>query len=221
MDGNRRWAKQEGKSVLEGYQEGVKRLFEITESSIGLGVKTLTVYAFSTENWKRSDGEIGYLLQIFYQSILNYRNSCIENGVQVDILGDITPFPSFMQEALQELVDATKSQGALKLLLALNYGGRDEIRRATVKIANQVKTGQLLEENITEGLISSYLYTSGVPDPDLLIRTSGEMRISNFLLWQLSYAEIYFTKSLWPEFSVQEFCKAIIAYQKRRRRHGG
>ncbi len=220
MDGNRRFAKNENLPLEEGHIAGAKNLLKITESALKLGVKILTVYAFSTENWLRSEPEIQSLFHIFEVYLNKMRPLLLENGIKLSTIGDLTPFPTPLKTIIYDVKEITKDGKALELVLAINYGGRDDLTRAIKKITKDIKDKILLEEQITEGLISNYLDTANYPDPDLLIRTSGEQRLSNFLLWQISYTEIYLAKVLWPEFSVENFYEAIESYQIRHKRLG-
>lgn len=221
LDGNGRWAKAKGKPRTYGHIKGCENLEKICSVAKELGVKYLTVYAFSTENWKRSREEVDGLMKLFR----NYLKKCIriseENKMRVRVIGDPTAFDVDMQEKIRELEEYSSQFDELHFQIALNYGSRDEIRRAVQEIAADVKKGTLLAEEITEQTISDYLDTRGVPDPDLLIRTSGEERLSNFLMWQLAYTEFYFTDVPWPDFDKKEFEKAIEKFNLRERRYGG
>jgi undecaprenyl diphosphate synthase len=216
MDGNRRWAKQKGVPPAVGHWEGAEVLTEVLKGAAELGVKTLTVFAFSTENWGRSEEEVENLMDIFELYLLRKKEQMIRDGVRLEAIGDLTQLPSRVLNAFEETRKATQECEKIRLVLALNYGGRDEIRRAVVKMFEQ----KIPADQITEQVIGSYLDTCRFGDPELLIRTSGEMRVSNFLLWQISYAEIFSTQVLWPDFSSKELFEAIVAYQKRNRRLG-
>jgi undecaprenyl diphosphate synthase len=216
MDGNRRWAKQKGVPPAVGHWEGAEVLTEVLKGAAELGVKTLTVFAFSTENWGRSEEEVENLMDIFELYLLRKKEQMIRDGVRLEAIGDLTQLPSRVFSAFEETRKATQDCEKIRLVLALNYGGRDEIRRAVVKMFEQ----KIPADQITEQVIGSYLDTCRFGDPELLIRTSGEMRVSNFLLWQISYAEIFSTQVLWPDFSSKELFEAIVAYQKRNRRLG-
>lgn len=220
MDGNRRWAKNNGYLSIFGHQKGADVLQEIVEFASGIGVKILTVYSFSTENWKRSKEEIDSLFSLFSSVLHRQSPRMVEQGVRLQTIGDLTRLPMHLQETLAEVKIKTNSCSNIELVLALNYGSRDEIRRAVTNLCQQCVEGKLSAEGISEKTISSYLDTALWPDPDLLIRTSGEVRLSNFLLWQLSYSEIYITDTLWPDFSTSNFLDAIKNYQKRERRLG-
>ena len=220
LDGNGRWAKKRGMPRSFGHVKGCENLEDICEVAKELGVKYLTVYAFSTENWKRSKEEVDGLMKLFR----NYLKKCIKisqkNNMRVKVIGDITAFDSDIQESIEKLEDFSKDFTDLHFQIALNYGSRDEITRAVNRMLEDQKAGKL-ETPVSEDTISDYLDTAGIPDPDLLIRTSGEQRLSNYLLWQLAYSEFYFTDIHWPDFSKEELEKAILAYNKRDRRYGG
>ena len=221
LDGNGRWAKKRGMPRSYGHVKGCENLEDICEVAKELGVKYLTVYAFSTENWKRSKEEVDALMKLFR----NYMKKCIkisrDNKMQVRVIGDPTAFDPDLQEKIKELEEYSSQYDELYFQIALNYGSRDEIKRAVQKMAEDVKAEKLNPEEISERTISDYLDTKGLPDPDLLIRTSGEERLSNFLMWQLAYTEFYFTDVAWPDFNKAEFEKAIAKYNQRDRRFGG
>lgn len=217
MDGNRRWAKQKGVPPMVGHWEGAETLTEVIKGAAELGVKTLTVYAFSTENWGRSESEVEDLMNVFELYLMRKKEQMVRDGVRLDAIGDIKRMPKRVLDAFYETKWATEQGERINLVLALNYGGRDEIRRAVIKMVED----QMTPDQITEEAIARRLDTSRFGDPDLLIRTSGEMRVSNFLLWQISYAEIFSTEVLWPDFSPKELFDAILAFQKRNRRLGG
>lgn len=221
LDGNGRWAKSKGMPRTYGHIKGCENLEKICSMAKELGVKYLTVYAFSTENWKRSREEVDGLMKLFR----NYMKKCIkisaENKMRVKVIGDPTAFDKDLQQKIRELEEYSSQYDELHFQIALNYGSRDEIRRAMQHMAEDVKKGILLPETITEDTVSSYLDTGGLPDPDLLIRTSGEERLSNFLMWQLAYTEFYFTDVPWPDFDKPEFEKAIDKFNHRERRYGG
>lgn len=217
MDGNRRWAKQKGLPPMMGHWQGAETLTEVLRGASELGVKTLTVFAFSTENWSRSDSEVEDLMNIFELYLMRKKEHMVRDGVRLDAIGDLSRLPERVLNAFHQTKKATEHCDRINLVLALNYGGRDEIRRAVVKILED----QVAPDQISEKLIEKYLDTSRFGDPELLIRTSGEMRVSNFLLWQISYAEIFSTEVLWPNFSPKELFEAIVAFQKRSRRLGG
>ncbi|GAB6128196.1 isoprenyl transferase [Blautia stercoris] len=221
LDGNGRWAKKKGMPRTYGHVKGCENLEKICSVAKELGVKYLTVYAFSTENWKRSKEEVDALMKLFR----NYMKKCIkisrDNKMQVRVIGDPTAFDPDLQEKIKELEEYSSQYDELYFQIALNYGSRDEIKRAVQKMAEDVKAEKLNPEEISEQTISDYLDTKGLPDPDLLIRTSGEERLSNFLMWQLAYTEFYFTDVAWPDFNKAEFEKAIVKYNQRDRRFGG
>lgn len=220
LDGNGRWAKKRGMPRSFGHVKGCENLEDICEVAKELGVKYLTVYAFSTENWKRSKEEVAGLMKLFR----NYLKKCIKisqkNNMRVKVIGDITAFDSDIQESIEKLEDFSKDFTDLHFQIALNYGSRDEITRAVNRMLEDQKAGKL-ETPVSEDTISDYLDTAGIPDPDLMIRTSGELRLSNYLLWQLAYSEFYFTDVPWPDFKKEELVKAIEKYNERDRRYGG
>ena len=221
LDGNGRWAKKKGMPRTYGHVKGCENLEKICSVAKELGVKYLTVYAFSTENWKRSKEEVDALMKLFR----NYMKKCIkisrDNKMQVRVIGDPTAFDPDLQEKIKELEEYSSQYDELYFQIALNYGSRDEIKRAVQKMAEDVKAEKLNPEEISEQTISDYLDTKGLPDPDLLIRTSGEERLSNFLMWQLAYTEFYFTDVPWPAFTKEELWKAIEKFNSRDRRYGG
>ena len=221
LDGNGRWAKSKGMPRTYGHIKGCENLEKICSMAKELGVKYLTVYAFSTENWKRSREEVDGLMKLFR----NYMKKCLkisaENKMRVRVIGDPRAFDEDLQQKIKELEEFSSQFDELHFQIALNYGSRDEIRRAVQDMARDVKSGVLNPEEITEENISDYLDTKGLPDPDLLIRTSGEERLSNYLLWQLAYTEFYFTDVPWPDFDKEEFVRAIEKYNGRDRRFGG
>ena len=214
LDGNGRWAKERGMPRTYGHVKGCANLENICYDIKDLGVKYLTVYAFSTENWKRSREEVEALMKLF-------RSYLKKNNMRMKVIGDITAFAPDIQQSVRELEEYSKDFDGIYFQLALNYGSRDEIRRGMQKMAQDVKDGKVEPDSITEETIESYLDTAGVPDPDLMIRTSGEQRLSNFLLWQLAYSEFYFTPVAWPDFNKKELIKAIEKYNQRDRRYGG
>ena len=220
LDGNGRWAKKRGMPRSFGHVKGCENLEDICEVAKELGVKYLTVYAFSTENWKRSREEVEALMKLFR----GYLKKCIKiskkNNMRVKVIGDITAFDSDIQESIEKLEDFSKDFTDLHFQIALNYGSRDEITRAVNRMLEDQKAGKL-ETPVSENTISGYLDTAGIPDPDLMIRTSGELRLSNYLLWQLAYSEFYFTDVPWPDFKKEELVKAIEKYNERDRRYGG
>lgn len=221
MDGNGRWAKKKRMPRNYGHSKGSQVVEKIGKEAYEMGVKYMTVYAFSTENWSRPKEEVDKLMQLLGDFMKDCIKNSKKNNMRVRILGDITRLDADLQKSIIELEEKSKDNTGLNFQVALNYGGRDEIRRAVVKLANQVKQGTLMPEEITEQLISDTLDTASIPDPDLLIRTSGEIRLSNFLPWQLAYTEFYFTDTLWPDFDKNELQKAIDYYNGRERRFGG
>lgn len=217
MDGNRRWAVKKGLTVTQGHEAGVKALVDIVEHCLDLGVKTLTVYALSTENWrKRAQQEVRGIFGLLVRMVEEKKEEYQKKGVKIAILGDFQAFPRKVVRAIEEILKIVKKHERLKVNIALNYGGRDEILRAIRKIVDE----GILSKKINERNFSKYLYTNGEADPDLIIRTGGEVRLSNFLLWQMSYAELYFTDTLWPDFSPAKLDKAIAEFQERQRRFG-
>ena len=220
MDGNRRWAKKHFFSTDLGHSKGVDALMEAVKAAKELGIKVLTVYGFSTENWNRSKLEVKILLDIFEKALFKHTEPMVQNGVRLHTIGDIAPFPSRFVKKLKESKELTSHCEGIDLVLALNYGGRDELRRAISSMVDDVESGRIDKGQIDEQLISRYLDTAQWKDPDLLIRTSGENRVSNFLLWQLSYSELYVTNRLWPDFSPQDLLAAVKEYQNRERRLG-
>lgn len=220
MDGNGRWAKKHGLARSEGHKRGVGRVREIVEEAVRLKIKVLTLYAFSTENWKRPKQEVDLLMRLLRLFLNKEINRLKKNNIRFHCIGRLDEFPDSVLQVLYKVMEETSQNSGLVLNLALNYGGRAEIIDAVNKIIQDKETGRFIPVLIDEIEFSKYLYTKGLPDPDLLIRTSGEQRISNFLLWQISYSELYFTKKLWPEFSKKDFFAAISDYQRRARRFG-
>lgn len=220
MDGNRRWAKEKGKPVSYGHKEGAKTLEKIVRYANKIGLEYITVYAFSTENWKRAEEEVKALMMLLQNYLDDYAKRADTENIRVKILGDISALSSGMQKSIQNCMERTKDNTGVTFNIALNYGGRDELIRAVKQIANQVQKNELQIEDITEQVVSNHLYTKGEPEPDLLIRTSGEQRLSNFLPWQLVYTEFLFIDKNWPEFEEKDLDNAIIEYQKRTRKFG-
>ena len=220
MDGNGRWAQQKGEMRIFGHTNGVNSVREALTAAGEIGVEYLTLYAFSTENWNRPKEEIAALMDLLVQSIYNEVYELNKNGVRLRTIGDVDILPSSCQSALKDAIERTKNNNSVTLILALSYSSRWEISKAVQKMANQVIKGKLNPDAINEELISSYLSTADYPDPELLIRTSGENRVSNFLMWQMAYTELYFTDILWPDFKKEHFYKAIQDYQSRERRFG-
>lgn len=217
MDGNRRWAKERSKSIDEGHEAGAKNFDDIVKKAQELGVKHLTVYTLSTENWrKRSVSEVRGIFELLLRICQEKKKEYQERGVRLFVLGNFQAFPRKVARAIAEVLKIVLKHERIKVNLALNYGGRDEIVRAVQEI---IKEG-ISPEKVNEEVISNHLYTNGQPDPDLIIRTGGEIRLSNFLLWQMSYSELYFTDTLWPDFGPSELVKAIQEYQRRQRRFG-
>jgi undecaprenyl diphosphate synthase len=220
MDGNGRWAQQQGKLRVFGHQSGVNAVRETAEAAAGIGVKYVTLYAFSTENWNRPKEEVDALMQLLVYTIHAETKTLQENKIRLATIGDTESLPESCRRELKEAIDATAGNTRMTLILALSYSARWEIVQAAKKIAREAAAGTLSENEIDAGKFSSLLTTADYPDPELLIRTSGEQRISNFLLWQLAYAEFYFTETLWPDFDREEFYKALVDYQGRERRFG-
>lgn len=221
MDGNRRWAKQRGLDIKVGHKEGAKTLEKIVRYAKKVGIKYITVYAFSTENWKRSEDEVGALMLLLQAYLDSYAKRADTEGIKVKVLGDISALPKGMQSTIGKLEERTKDNTDINFNIALNYGGRDEIVKAVRKIAEKVKEDEIKIEDINEEIISNNLYTSGMPDPDVVVRTSGEMRTSNFLPWQIVYSEFIFVEKNWPDFNEEDLDKVIEIYQKRNRKFGG
>jgi len=220
MDGNGRWAKQRGKDRIFGHQQGVKAVREVIEGAAELELKYLTLYTFSTENWRRPDEEISALMGIMVQSLNNETETLIKNNIRLKAIGDVNRLAEDVRQRLYKTIEVTSSGKGLTLVIALSYSSRWEIVNAARKLASDVKNGLIEPGNIDEDNFEKYLTTDGIPDPELMIRTSGELRVSNFLLWQLAYTELYFTDLLWPDFGKEEFYRAIIDFQKRERRFG-
>ena len=220
MDGNGRWAKKQGMVRMFGHKRGVETVHEITEAAAELGISYLTLYAFSTENWNRPKEEVDALMTLLVDTIAKETPTLMRNNIQLRTIGDTNRLPEQTKLKFEECINQTSQNTGLKLIIALSYSSRWEIIEATRKIAAAVQRGDYRIEDIDERIVSRAMTTLSFPDPDLLIRTSGELRISNFLLWQLAYAELYFTDCLWPEFTKEEFYKAIVDYQRRERRFG-
>lgn len=221
MDGNRRWARQKGLSAFQGHTKGADIITELVRFASEIGIQVLTLYSFSTENWMRAKEEVEGLMHLIVLYLKKNISFMQEESVRLETIGDIQKLPVFVQNALANTKEQTAQGSKIILNLALNYGARDEIKRAVVRIVEDVQKGVIDKENITEDLIGQYLDTSHVGDPDLFIRTSGEQRLSNFLLWQLSYTEVYITKTLWPDFTKEDLLDAVIEFQRRNRRLGG
>ena len=221
LDGNGRWAERRNLPRAMGHKAGCETLEKTVEDCVRLGVECLTVYAFSTENWKRSALEVGALMKLLRFYMVKLIDVANRNNVKAVMIGDESRFEPDIRKGIRKLTEATKNNTGMVFAFAINYGGRDEIKRAVENIVDDVESGKLSKENISEELISSYLDTNDLPDPDLLIRTSGELRVSNFLLWQIAYSEFYITDTLWPDFDKEELLKAIESYSHRQRRFGG
>ena len=221
LDGNGRWAKAKGMPRNYGHAQGSKNVERICEEAYRMGIKYLTVYAFSTENWNRPKDEVNALMKL----LRNYMKTCLKtaekNDMKIRVIGDITRLDEDIRSRIQELEEATKNNGGLNFQIAINYGSRDEIKRAVRRIAQDCRDGKIQAEEIDEELIERYLDTHDIPDPDLLIRTSGEQRLSNYLFWQLAYTEFYFTDVPWPDFTKEELIRAVEQYNSRDRRYGG
>lgn len=220
MDGNGRWAKQNGKARVFGHKNGVKSVRSVTEGAAKAGVKYLTLYAFSTENWNRPKAEVTALMQLLVTTISKETKTLNKNNIRLKAIGDLKSLPGNCYGELKNSIDKTAQNDGMTLVLALSYSSRWEIVDATKKLLNDVKQNRIKVEDVTESVFNSYLCTHNIPDPDLLIRTSGEYRISNFLLWQLAYSELYFTQKLWPDFREEDLLEAIEDYKKRERRFG-
>ena len=221
MDGNGRWAKERGKPRIFGHRSAIKSVREVSEACAELGVPYLTLYAFSTENWSRPMDEVGGLMKLFGESMVNERETLLKNDVSFMVRGDLTRLPKPIYDKMEELIDATKHCKRMELNLALSYSGRWDITQAARKLAQQVKDGKINPEDIDENTFADSLITAGMPDPELLIRTSGELRLSNFLLWELSYAEFIFSPLPWPDFREDAFAECLAEYARRNRRFGG
>ncbi len=220
MDGNRRWAKKKNLPVAMGHREGVKRIMEIVETAADVGINNLTVYAFSTENWGREKNEVDCLMSLLIEFLKKELNRIIKNNIKLNLIGRIEDLPNNVREEVKSAIDATKDNKRFNLNIALSYGGRDEIVTAVKNIVKDVENNEINIDNLNEENFKNYLFTKNSTDPDFLIRTSGEVRISNFLLYQLAYTEFYFTDVLWPDFTETELFEAILEYQKRNRRFG-
>ncbi len=220
MDGNGRWAKERGKPRIFGHRNALEAVKDTTETAARIGVKHVTLYAFSTENWKRPQREVNALMELLVNTINKEIKNLQKNKIKLTAIGDLKSLPSATQRELARAIEATKNNTQLEVILALSYSSRWEITQGVKKLAEDVKKGEVDPDTINEETVSSYLATSKIPDPELMIRTSGEMRISNFLLWQLAYAELIFTPKLWPDFRGIDLIQAVLDYQKRERRFG-
>ena len=220
MDGNGRWAKQHFLSRIKGHEKGADAVRAIVRACREIGIGHLTLYAFSTENWQRPKSEVNALMTLLIRFLKSEQKELAENDIRLQVIGQMERLPENVQQALLEVMDLTRANSALQLNLALSYGSRAEITHMAKELARKSQSGQLDPDSISEDIIAENLYTRGIPDPDLLIRTSGEMRISNFLLWQIAYAEIYVTPTYWPDFGKDEFYEILKDYQQRERRFG-
>jgi undecaprenyl diphosphate synthase len=220
MDGNGRWAKQKGLLRAFGHENGTKSVRTVVEASAQLGIENLTLFAFSTENWNRPKLEVDLLMELLINSLKNELKTLQNNNIRLNSIGNLDLLPKSAQKKLQEVIETTKGNSRMVLTLALSYGSREELINAVKNISNKVKNNIISIDNIDESIINQHLYTRDLPEVDLLIRTSGEHRISNFLLWQIAYSELYFTDVLWPDFKENDLYEAVISYQKRERRFG-
>ena len=220
MDGNGRWAKEHGKPRLFGHQNAIQSVREVNEACAELGVEYLTLYAFSTENWNRPTDEVGGLMMLLSQTIKKETSTLLKNSIRLNVIGDVDRMAQGIRDELFRAIDVTSQGTRMELTLALSYSGRWDITHAARSMAQAVKEGKLQPADITESTVADYLSTAGKPDPELLIRTSGELRISNFLMWQLAYSELYFTDKYWPDFRRDDLYRAILDYQHRERRFG-
>lgn len=220
MDGNGRWAKEKGKLRIFGHHHGVESVRQVVEAAVEIGIPYLTLYAFSSENWNRPKFEVAALMEILVSSINKETKTLMKNGVRLTAIGDLEQLPEPCFKQLQKAITKTAQNTSCTLVLALSYSSKHEIVEAARSLASRVKLGELSIEDIDEEVFSKSLYTKDIPDPELMIRTSGEIRISNFLLWQLAYTELYFTEKMWPDFNKDDFYSAILEYQKRERRFG-
>ena len=220
MDGNGRWANKRSFKRIFGHREGMESVKEIVRACRELEIKALTLYAFSSQNWQRPELEVKALMSLLKKYVRSEVNELNENNVRLQGIGELSKLPKSVIKVFNEAVEITKNNTGMVLSVALSYGGREEILNAVLKIANKIKTGELSSADLTEVTISENLYTAGLPDPDLLIRTSGELRVSNFLLWQIAYSEIYVTDVLWPDFRKDDLYRALIEFQNRKRRFG-
>lgn len=220
MDGNGRWAKEQGKLRVFGHQNGVKAVKDTVEGAVELGLKYLTLYAFSTENWNRPQQEVNALMEILVKTITKETATLMKNQIRLNAIGDLTSLPAACYQELMEAMEKTSENTRCTLTLALSYSSRWELTEALKTVAKKVQAGELALEDIDEQLLSNHLTTIGLPDPELMIRTSGELRLSNFMMWQLAYTELYFTPKLWPDFRRSDLHEAILDFQKRERRFG-
>jgi len=220
MDGNGRWAQKQGKKRIFGHKNGAKAVREVVEGCAEIGIRNLTLYAFSTENWNRPKMEVDMLMKLLVSSLKKEVKTLMDNNIKLNTIGNIQALPENICEELIEVIEKTRNNSHMTLTIALSYGSREELTNVVKQISNKVKNNIISAESIDESVINNHLYTQNLPDVDLLIRTSGEHRISNFLLWQIAYAELYFTEILWPDFKKEHLLQAIINYQNRERRFG-
>ncbi|OUW76951.1 MAG: di-trans,poly-cis-decaprenylcistransferase [Flavobacteriaceae bacterium TMED212] len=220
MDGNGRWAESKGKNRIHGHSHGVKAVREVVEEAVQLKVEYLTLYAFSTENWSRPKEEIGVLMKLLVNTLRSEFEKLLQNRIKLNVIGNISQLPEVVQNELEYVMKQTQNNREMTLTLALSYGGREELANVLKQLVIKVKNNIISAENINQSIINEHLYTQNLPDVDLLIRTSGEKRISNFMLWQIAYAELYFSKVLWPDFTKDHLHDALVSYQKRERRFG-
>src|SRR5690606_11737237 len=220
MDGNGRWAQKKGAMRIFGHRNAMTAVREVIEGAGDLGVKHITLYAFSTENWSRPQDEINALMQILVNAIADEVDNMMKNNIRLSMIGDMESLPEACQSNLRQAMETTRDNTGLQVILALSYSGKWEITEAVKAIVEKIASNEITREEISQDLIASHLNTSGIPDPELLIRTSGELRISNFLLWQMAYTELYFTDVLWPDFRKEHLYEAVLDYQKRERRFG-
>jgi undecaprenyl diphosphate synthase len=220
MDGNGRWAAKKGLDRILGHNTGVESVQEVVEEVLNLNIPYLTLYAFSTDNWSRPKHEIGTLMNLLVKSLKNEIDKLIKNNICLNTIGDLSALPKSVQNEVKRVSEKTKNNTKMVLTIALNYGAREEIEHVVKKIASEVKNNTISIEKVDQSIINNHLYTRNLPDVDLLIRTSGEQRVSNFLLWQIAYAELYFTKVFWPDFGKKDLYKALFNYQNRERRFG-
>ena len=220
MDGNGRWAESKGKNRIHGHSHGVKAVREVVEEAVQLKVEYLTLYAFSTENWSRPKEEIGVLMKLLVNTLRSEFEKLLQNRIKLNVIGNIGQLPEIVQNELEYVMKQTQNNNEMTLTLALSYGGREELANVLKQLVIKVKNNIISAENINQSIINEHLYTQNLPDVDLLIRTSGEKRISNFMLWQIAYAELYFSKVLWPDFTKDHLHEALVSYQKRERRFG-
>lgn len=220
MDGNGRWAAKKGLERIFGHNSGVESVQEIVEESLNLEIPYLTLYAFSTDNWSRPQDEIGTLMNLLVKSLRSEFDKLIKNNICLNTIGDLSALPEVVQNEVKRVSEKTKNNNKMVLTIALSYGAREEIEYVVKKIASEVKNNTISIENVDQSIINNHLYTRNLPDVDLLIRTSGEQRVSNFLLWQIAYAELYFTNVYWPDFGKKDLYEALLNYQNRERRFG-